>query len=91
MKDHAYTAAWEAQASRPDLLDMAIERWLSERKWPLKRWRIEGTAAGNSRLLGEREAHKQRGRLGGTVVEVIPSRPSFAAGLSTRRRRELDM
>jgi hypothetical protein len=45
-------------------------------KWPnRKRWRVEGSRAGNSRLLMNHTAVATCARYGGKVVEVIPMIP----------------
>jgi len=45
-------------------------------KWPnRKRWRVEGSRGGNSRMLMKDTATAACARYGGKVVEVIPSIP----------------
>ena len=44
--------------------------------WPMrKRWRVEGSAGGNSRMLMKHTANRAANRYGGRVVEVIPFTP----------------
>jgi hypothetical protein len=56
-------------------------------KWPnRKRWRVEGSRGGNSRLLMHHTAQAARAKYGGAVVEVIPFKPLAerqAAGMPT--------
>ena len=39
--------------------------------WPVRRFRLERSRVGNSRLLRKVDADRLRGRYGGQVVEVI--------------------
>jgi hypothetical protein len=60
--------AWEAVATHKELIAEY------GRKSPLtrRRWRTEGSRAGNSRLLTLTKARDARAKYGGRVVEVIP-------------------
>ena len=43
------------------------------RYWPRRRWRLEGSNAGNSRLIKETQARNMKALYGGTIVELIPA------------------
>jgi hypothetical protein len=45
----------------------------SKKHWPKRRWRLEGSRAGNSRLLRETQAINMKSLYGGTIVELIPA------------------
>lgn len=47
----------------------------SKEHWPTRRWRVEGSRAGNSRLLHKKTADHTRLKYGGSVVELIPAPP----------------
>lgn len=59
-------AAHEASAGRAQL---ARELLAASPPWPRRRFRVEGTAVGSSRLLRRYEA----ARFGGKVVAILPS------------------
>jgi hypothetical protein len=44
----------------------------SKKNWPTRRFRVEGSYAGNSRLLPKKLAERTREKYGGKLVEVIP-------------------
>lgn len=62
-------ATLEALASRDDLAEELLD---SAPPWPRRRFRVEGTLAGSSRLLRHQAAAKVQARLGGRVVAVLP-------------------
>ena len=41
-------------------------------RWPARRFRIEKSRCGSSRLVSAEKAHRLQKRYGGVVVEVIP-------------------
>jgi len=59
--------AAEANATREALAKRLLER----RIFPSKRFRVDGSRAGNSQLLKADDAALSRGRYGGTIVEII--------------------
>lgn len=63
--------AWEALASRAELKDKHAG------KFPIirRRWRIEGTRVGHSRLLTHEKAKETRARYGGRAHQIIPFTP----------------
>ena len=63
--------AWEAKATRKELEAKHANKSPITRR----RWRVEGTHAGNSRLLTELKAKDTRAKYGGAVHEVIPFTP----------------
>ncbi len=42
-------------------------------RWPRRRFRVEGGAMGNSRLLGKKAAQRAAREYGGHVHELIPT------------------
>jgi len=66
-------AAAEATISAEDAIAYAKELREQGARWPRRRWRVEGTAAGNSKLLTEERAIAVQRRTGGTVVLIIPT------------------
>lgn len=71
MTDEENEWAWEAKATHKQLVAKHASKFPITRK----RWRLEGTRAGNSRLLMLETANLSRARYGGKVVEVIPFTP----------------
>lgn len=43
------------------------------KSWPRRRWRLEGSRAGNSRLLRETQAINMQQLYGGERIELIPA------------------
>lgn len=60
----------EALADRAEL---AARLLAATPPWPRRRWRVEGSRAGNSGLTTRPAAERLRARLGGALVEVVPS------------------
>ena len=57
----------------------AALKWASGlRHWPSRRFRVEGSRAGNSKLVCERDAIGMRIQYGGEVVELVPSARALA-------------
>lgn len=44
----------------------------TKKRWPARRFRVEGSHAGNSRLLPKKLAVATRSKYGGVLVELIP-------------------
>ena len=65
----AQTDAWEAQATRDELVEWARQ----QERWPGRRFRVEGSRAGTSALTTEACASRLQTRCGGRVVTVIPT------------------
>lgn len=56
----------------------AATKWAKGlKRWPKRRFRVEGSRAGNSRLVGEETAKVIRSKHGGQVVELIPPAKSI--------------
>lgn len=65
--------AFEAGATHEELIERAIELHADGYGWPRRKYRVEGTYVGNSRLLYLGEAQATQRRYGGHIVQVIPS------------------
>jgi hypothetical protein len=52
--------------------EQALQWAKSLRHWPRRRFRVEGSSAGNSRMLRETAAWNMQQLYGGKVVELIP-------------------
>ena len=61
----------EAQFTKDEALAWAEDYYRERKNWPRRRWRVEGSAAGNSRLLTEKQALRTKKVHGGEVVELI--------------------
>ena len=71
--------AVESVLTPHEMLSIALERFRETGKWySSRRFRVEGSPAGNSRLLTLKAANKVKARFGGEVVEVIPTRQDLA-------------
>lgn len=57
----------ETQVSADDVLAAAVDK----NRFPTRRFRVEGTHVGNSRLLSERDAQGTALRYGGQMVELV--------------------
>lgn len=55
----------------------AVQKFRKSGAWPRKRFRVEGSAAGNSMLLSKIEARRTQSRYGGEIVELLPEMPSL--------------
>lgn len=75
----------ESKMTHKQALAWARERtWLNG--WPTRRYRLEASAAGNSRLITETEAETLQARHGGKVVQVVHS---WAHEKKLRREAEI--
>lgn len=63
--------AWEARAERKDLVAEYANKYPITRR----RWRVEGTRVGHSRLLTHEKAQLTCARYGGRVVQIVPFTP----------------
>ena len=61
-------AIWESMASRAELVEKYGSLWPAMRR----RFRVEGSRAGNSRLVTQTTAKRYKGEYGGKIVEVVP-------------------
>lgn len=61
----------QAQFSKDEALAWAEEYYRERHSWPRRRWRVEGSQAGNSQLLTEKQALQAQKKHGGEVVELI--------------------
>ena len=71
MNNLDHERAWEATATHAQL------KAKHQGKFPIirRRFRVEGTQVGNSRLLTWEKAMDTRGRYGGSIAEVIEFKP----------------
>lgn len=63
----------ESTWTKEEALAWARKVRASGRSWPGWRFRVEGSRAGNSRLLGKKAAEQTQAKYGGVLVEVIPT------------------
>lgn len=68
--------ARDSQATEDDVLRDVLEYG---GRWPARRFRVEGSPFGNSRLLRAADAELAARRYGGQVVEVAPTRAAWEA------------
>ena len=61
----------EAALTADTAIDWAEAYYLEHHVWPPRRWRVEGSIAGTSRLLTRRAAEQQQERYGGEVVQLV--------------------
>lgn len=66
-----FQAAREAQLTKDEALAWAEAYYREHKKWPKRRWRVEGSPAGNSGLLTRGKAIRTQALHGGEIVEVI--------------------
>lgn len=67
-------------------------KWARSLKyWPQRRFRLEDSRAGNSRLIKEQQARDMMGKYGGTVVELIPPGGDTDARLNAYQVASEDM
>jgi hypothetical protein len=66
----------ESRATEADVLHDVLEYG---GRWPARRFRVEGSPLGASRLLRAADAERAAERYGGAVVEVAPSREAWEA------------
>lgn len=64
----------EAQIRPDEAVAWAQARYKKTGNWPSKRFRVEGSRAGSSKLLTRVEAEVTSKQYGGTVVELIPAK-----------------
>ena len=70
----------EALATREELLAAP---------WPPgRRWRVEGSPYGNSGLTTRRAAWRLQTRVGGGVVEVLPTQREYWRAIRAEKRRQ---
>lgn len=81
----AARVAWEATASLEELRAALLSE---VPPWPRARWRLEGSAAGPSRLLRRQQAAIAQARHGGRLVEVLPAYRDRARAAAPPRRRK---
>ena len=63
-----------SQATPEQLLADAWSLWDAAHRWPTKRYRVEGSAAGNSACVTLKTALSLAIRCGGQAKQVIPTR-----------------
>lgn len=84
---NAQQAAFEATATRERLAQHVLAAARVNGRLPGRRFRVEGTDIGNSRLLTLAEACKAAGQYGGRVFECIPARLPASVRRAEKRRR----
>ena len=67
MLDHVTAIEWAEQYVR----DHGV--------WPKRRWRVEGSRAGMSRLLTHRKAKETQAEYGGEIVKLLSSSREYRA------------
>lgn len=79
----------ESALSPEEAVGYAESYYENHQRWPWRRYRVEGTAAGNSKLLIDMAAENACRKYGGTIVELIPTRARYLAdrGLTGRYSR----
>ncbi len=68
-----------SMATPDELLAAAWSLWENAKKWPTKRYRVEGSSAGNSAVVTLKTALRIAIRCGGRAKEVIPTRKEATA------------
>ncbi len=66
-------AIMEARLDRDGAIGWAERYHAEQGRWPTRRFRVEGSRVGNSRLLRQGEASAMAERYGGELVELVPS------------------
>jgi hypothetical protein len=67
--------AQESTATHEDLRAQALRRYADSKRWTGRRFRVEGTGAGNSFLMGKKRAEATQRKYGGRVVDAIGIKP----------------
>ncbi len=67
----------EAQLDREQAVIWAENYYRKHGAWPLRRWRVEGSRVGNSRLLTEKEADRTSEQYGGQTILLIYDREIY--------------
>lgn len=65
--------ALEAQMTQAQAIAWAHGQREKSGRWPSRRFRVEKSRGGNSRLLGATAARNTQKKYGGKVVELIPA------------------
>ena len=76
----------ESLMSKAGALAFAEKLYEERRKWPVHRFRVEGSRAGSSRFLEKVAARSAASRYGGQVVELIQSRTAYRNANGIRRQ-----
>jgi hypothetical protein len=63
----------ESTWTKEQALAFAVQYLDAKGRWPARRFRIERSRAGNSRLLNRESAERDAARYGGDAVELIPT------------------
>lgn len=63
----------ESTWTKEEALAWARKVKASGRSWPGRRFRVDNSRAGTSRLLGRKAAEKTQAKYGGRLVEMIPT------------------
>jgi hypothetical protein len=67
----------------------AVEWAKGLRHWPARRFRVEKSRAGNSRLVSLRVAHEMKDKYGGEIVELI-EHAAIQLGRSMKKCKQCD-
>jgi hypothetical protein len=80
MGDRAHEMAMlQTQMTRAEAIEWAEKRFARAGHWPTRRYRVQDSRAGTSKLLSKTEAHGTMTRYGGKIVELVPSRVDYLA------------
>ena len=61
----------ESQFTEDEALAWAEQYYRERGSWPRRRWRVEGSQAGNSHLMTEKKARRVAAKHGGDVNQLI--------------------
>lgn len=84
-------ATLEATWTKEDATAWAQDRYTRTGSWPRRRWRVEGSPAGSSRLVPLKLAEKTQARYGGHIVELIGPPPPAPPRVSKNTDRALGL
>ncbi len=76
LSDHGQ-ALREMQWGDIEAIAWAEKHYRDTGRWTTRRWRVEDTPGGNSRLLTHSEALKRMAEYGGRLCELIPNRKHY--------------
>lgn len=67
-------ALQESTMDKEQALKWAVAQYRDTGRWPVRRFRVEGTACGNSKLLTEAAAQEAKAKFGGEIVCMMPGK-----------------
>jgi hypothetical protein len=80
--------ALETSMTREEAIAQPHKKLANTNKWPSRRFRVEGSRAGNSYLLTKKRAESMQRQMGGVVVELIHERPKEAKAPRVSKNEE---